>query len=278
VSTSFSELYQQRFGLDPKYPDPIAQDNVLSDILARRTHRRYTDEPIEEPLLERLIACGLSASAKSDLQQASIVVVRDSEAQASIGSWIPSMPWVASAPRLLIFCGDHRRTRTLFSERKWDFPNDNVDMFMNAAIDAGLVMQTLTLAAEAAGLGCCPISEVRTHIEPLSSLLALPDYVFPICGLCIGYPAQQGFVSMRLPPSLTVHDDTYDDQGLAGKITDYDERRNARFSLPADRQREPERFGTAQLYGWSEDKARQYATPHRGEFKRYLHARGFALD
>lgn len=188
------------------------------------------------------------------------------------------MPWIATAPLLLVFCGDNRRLRTIFNERDREFPNNSVDMFMNAAIDAGLVMQTFTLAAEAAGLGCCPISEMRTHIEPLSEMLELPDYVFPICGLCVGYPAQEGFVSMRLPPSLTVHDDTYNDDDMAAKIADYDVRRDERFSLPADRQRDVERFGVADFYGWSEDKARQYATPHRLGFRAYLNKRGFDLE
>ena len=148
---------------------------------------------------------------------------------------------------------------------------------MNAAVDAGLVMQTFTLAAEAVGLGCCPISELRTHIDVLTDLLKLPEYVFPIAGLCVGYPAQTGFISMRLPPSLTVHYDEYDDSEMVEKIHDYDVRRDARFSLPADRQRDVERFGQAEFYGWSEDKARQYATPARPEFKAYLKRRGFGL-
>ena len=278
VSDTFSGLYEQRFGSKPTHAQPLPIDDALGAILSRRTHRRYLPDPIEEPLLERLLSAGLSASAKSDLQQASVVVVDDEAKRAEIASWIPSMPWIAQAPRFLVFCGDHRRLRIAFSEREVEFPNDNVDMFMNAAVDAGLVMQTFILAAEAVGLGCCPISEVRTHIDALSDLLALPDWVFPISGLCVGYPAQTGYVSMRLPPSLTVHRDAYDNAQLAEKIADYDQRRDARFSLPPDRQRDVDRFGVADLYGWSEDKVRQYATAHRTGFQSYLKDRGFALD
>ena len=278
MSESFSMLYEQRFGLPPEHPEPLDCDPALAGILARRTHRRYRPDPIDGPLMERLLACGVSASAKSDLQQASIVVVDDRAKQAEIGRWLPSMPWITTAPRFLVFCGDHRRLRIMFATRGREFPNDNVDMFMNAALDAALVMQTFILAAEAVGLGCCPISEVRTHIDALSGLLELPDHVFPICGLCVGYPAQTGYMSMRLPPALTIHHDRYDTTDTVGRIDDYDRRRDARFRLAADRQREVERFGVAPFYGWSEDKARQYATPHRRGFKAYLQARGFALD
>lgn len=278
MSDNFTDLYKQRFGLLPTHSGHSKEDTALAGIVRRRTHRRYQPQPVEESLLERLLTAGLSASAKSDLQQASIIIVDDPDKRAEISSWIPSMPWIAEAPRFLVFCGDHRRLRIAFAERELEFPNDNVDMFMNAAIDAALVMQTFILSAEAVGLGCCPISELRTHIEALSALLDLPEHVFPISGLCVGYPAQEGYVSMRLPPTLTVHRNSYDNDELANKIADYDQRRDARFSVPPDRQRDVERFGLAKLYGWSEDKVRQYSTPHRTGFKQYLRARGFALD
>ena len=73
-------------------------------------------------------------------------------------------------------------------------------MFMNAAVDAGLVLQAFITAAEALGLGCCPISVVRNHVEKVAALLELPPGVFPVAGLCVGYPRQPGWTSMRLPP------------------------------------------------------------------------------
>src|SRR2546429_332888 len=82
---------------------------------------------------------------------------------------------------------------------------------MPAAVDAGLVLQGFIPAAAALRLGCCPISVVRNHVEKLAELLALPAGVFPVAGLCVGYPSQTGWSSMRLPPALTVHTDRYDD-------------------------------------------------------------------
>ena len=49
--------------------------------------------------------------------------------------------------------------------RGHDFANDNLDSFVNATADAALAMGGFVAAAEAAGLGCCPISLVRNHIE-----------------------------------------------------------------------------------------------------------------
>ena len=78
--------------------------------------------------------------------------------------------------------------------------------FLTPTVDAALVMQTFILAAETAGLGCCPISALRNHADAVARILELPEKVFPVAGLCIGYPAAEGFVSMRLPLAVTVHD------------------------------------------------------------------------
>ena len=281
MTTTVARCIEQRFGLPPGEGVRDAPEGpgepALVRILERRTHRRYRDEPIGEALVEVLLACALSASSKSDLQQASIVRVRDPARQAEIASWLPAMPWIAEAPLFLVFCGDNLRLRRASALRGKPFPNDSVDMFMNAAVDAGLALQTFTLAAEAAGLGCCAISEVRTHIERLTELLALPAGVFPVAGLCVGWPAREGFVSMRLPPALAVHEDAYDATDLEAKIDAYDRRRDARYRIPADRQREVDRFGAADFYGWSEDKSRQYSRPARPGFRAYLRGQGFAL-
>ena len=41
---------------------------------------------------------------------------------------------------------------------------------------------------------------------------------------------------------------------------------------------EGRRFGRAEFYGWSEDKARQYANPERADFGAYAKRRGFRLE
>jgi nitroreductase len=55
------------------------------------------------------------------------------------------------------------------------------------------------------GPGCCPISVLRNDTDAVADILGLADKVFPIAGLCAGYPAVAGHVSMRLPPKATVH-------------------------------------------------------------------------
>ena len=274
---TIADLIQDRFGLPTEAGRSLPAEGTVAEILSHRIHRRYKPDPVSDETLEIALAAALSAPAKSDLQQVAVVVVRDKTRQATIAGWIPDMPWIGQCPVFLVFCGDHRRMRRVAELRAKPYVNDTLDMFMNAAVDAGLVMQNFVTAAEAMGLGCCQISVVRDHVEKLSDLLALPAGVFPVASMCLGYPAQAGWISMRLPPALTVHTDRYDDSKMPALVEDYDRRREARHATPRESQRLPDRWGYAERYGWSEDKARQYSVPQRHSFGPYIRRQGFGL-
>lgn len=81
---------------------------------------------------------------------------------------------------------------------------------------------------------------------------------------------------MRLPLGLTLHEERFEDGDLGQQIESYDRRRAA--LRPYRSQRQPERFGQVEFYGWSEDKARQYESPQRADFGAFVRAKGFHLD
>jgi FMN reductase [NAD(P)H] len=262
-----------RFGYDFDLGGEDAEDNLwIRQVLLRRTQRRYDSRAVPESVVRLILAAAFSTSSKSDFQQASVIRVEDRGQRDKLAALLPDMPQIGNAPLFLVFLGDARRL-----ERITQHPvvNSTLEGFFNATVDAALAMQTCILAAETLGLGTCPISHLRNHARAVGDILALPDKVFPVAGLCLGYPAQQGFISMRLPPEATVHRDRYDDGAIAA-VEAYDRRRDARHSLK-DRQKSPEIFGTAEFYGWSEDKARQAMTAEGAGFAAWLQAHGFDL-
>jgi FMN reductase [NAD(P)H] len=271
IQAALNARFGEDFAVDPALPGL----DELARIAAHRVHRRFLAKDVPADLLRLLCACALSAPSKSDLQQADIVHVSDRVKRNAIADLIPDNSWVRSAPEFLVFCGNNRRTRQVAEQRGKPFANDHLDAFMNAAVDAGIVMTTFIHAAEAAGLGCCPISSVRNRAQAVSDLLGLPDWVFPVAGLCVGYPAEAGSITSRLPLDVTVHIDHFDETGIASKIDGYDRRRAAR--QPYTKQRGVERYGNAEFYGWSEDKARQYAVPQRADFGAFIRSKRFNL-
>lgn len=265
----------ERFGAPISVGPDLPGMDELARIAGHRSHRKYTAQAIDPALLRLLFACALSAPSKSDLQQADILHVADRLKVKAIVDLIPDMPWINHAPVFLVFCGNNRRIRQVGEWRGKPFANDHLDHFMNAAVDAGIVMTTFIRAAAAVGLGACPISAVRNHPHDVSRLLELPDWVFPVAGLCVGYPAEAGRISARLPLEVSVHVDRYDETNIKEKIGAYDRRRHE--LQPHRKQRHAERYGTAEFYGWSEDKARQYAVPERADFGAFIRNKGFSL-
>jgi nitroreductase len=278
MSASYEAEWRARFGDDAGLPQDAPEIAWLRQVLLRRTHRRYAERPVPEPLLRLLLAAAVSASSKSDFQQTSVVRVEDRAQRDRLAALAPDMPWIGTAPLFLVFCGDARRLEGIGELRGHAVENGKLEGFFNAAIDAALVLQTFVLAAETAGLGCCPISALRNHADKVAAVLCLPDKVFPVAGLCVGYPAAAGYVSLRLPLAVTIHSDRYDDARLGAAVDAYDAARNARYAIPREQQRSPEVFGHAAFYGWSEDKARQATMPEGQSFPAYLRARGFNLD
>ena len=270
-------LWRDRFALDNPALQGANPDPAVERLLAHRTQRLYTEDPVPEAVLDTLLAAGLSAASKSDMQQVSLIRIADRAVRERIGALIPAMPWIVQAPEFFIVCGDNRRIRRVCALRGLAYANDTMDAVLNAAIDAAIVMQQMVCAAEIMGLGCCHISHVRDHVDEIAEMLAIPDHVFPIAGLCVGYPAREGFVSVRLAPSATVHVDRYDDSRLADEVDGYDRRRDARYAIPPEKYKHAERFGTPEFYGWSEDKARQMAVDDSPTMRAYLEKAGFAL-
>jgi len=272
IQRALFERFGERFAVDGRLPGL----DDLAGLAGRRVRRRFLNRDISEDVLRLLCACALSAPSKSDLQQADILTVRDNERRGAIADMLPEMPWVREAPVFLVFLANGRRTPRLAALRGKPFPNDHLDLFFNATVDAAIVLATFLRAAEAAGLGCCPISVIRDRAREVSELLSLPEKVVPVAGMCVGWPAEEGGISPRLPLTTTLHSERFDEGDLAAQVDDYDRRRAA--ARPYRNQRDAARFGRAEFYGWSEDKARQYAVPQREGFGAYVRAQGFHLD
>jgi len=272
IKAALKNRFAEDFSVDPT----LSGLDELERIANHRCHRHYLARPIEPSLLRLLCACALSAPSKSDLQQCDIVIVNDADIRRAIVSTIPEMPWIENAPAFLVFIANGERLPLISQARGKPFPNDHLDQFFNAVVDASIVMTTFMRAAAAVGLGFCPISAIRDQPRVVSAALKLPERAIPVAGLCLGWPAIAGEITPRLSLRTTVIEDSYGPRDTVGEIDAHDRRRAER--RPYRRQRNVDDWGEARFYGWSEDKARQYAEPTRGDFGRFVREKGYRLD
>src|ERR1041384_4281690 len=248
-----SSALQRRFGANDAHLDiPSDAPQLHRQLAARGVVRAFSTDPVPYQLLHRLCALALSSPTKSDLQQRDIIVVDDAELKHRILSPLAEGPtgqaWLKDTPVLLVFCGNNRRQRLWHEWRGKPFADDHLAAFFHASVDAGIPLSAFVLVAEAQGLGTCPISVIRNRAAEVSKLLGLPQHVFPVAGLGVGWPARAARQSMRLPLDVTVHRNGYREEGLRDAIEDYDRRREA--AQPYREQRSVETFGKAASYGW----------------------------
>ena len=82
---------------------------------------------------------------------------------------------------------------------------------------------------------------------------------------------------MRLPPSVVVHRERYDDSALETEVNASDQRRNAREPVAAGSLKNNDVYPPRDGVGWSENVARQLSVPERFGFSTYLKTKGFDL-
>lgn len=187
----------------------------MQTINTRRSIRRYQDKDVDNTLLTRLIKEAERTQTMGNLQLYSVVVTRSKEQKAKLAPAHFNQPMVTGAPVVLTFCADYRRT-TLWAEQRHATPGyDNPLSFVNAMTDALLFCQTFCNLAEEEGLGCCFLGTTVYQPQSIIDTLQLPELVFPVATITLGWPDENPPLSDRLPVSTIIHEETFHDYSAA---------------------------------------------------------------
>ena len=90
-----------------------------------------------------------------------------------------------------VYCADLQRSAAACVAEGGTFSAGMTEHFIIATVDVALSAQNAVVAAESLGLGICYIGGIRNNPAEVSALLELPEQVYPVFGLCLGYPAQK---------------------------------------------------------------------------------------
>ena len=88
---------------------------------------------------------------------------------------------------------------------------DDLMAFMNASMDTLLVAQTFCTLAEEVGLGICYLGTTTYNPQMIIDALRLPELVFPLTTITVGYPDGIPAQVDRLPLEAAVHEEMYHD-------------------------------------------------------------------
>ena len=241
--------------------------NTTIDLLnGHRSIRRFTDTPIAVDLLERLIGAAQAAASSSFLQGVTIIRVTDDDRRRALREVAGCQRYIEEAPEFLVFCADLSRSMRCCEMHGGKAAEGLTEQFIIATVDTALYAQNLVVAAESAGLGICYIGALRNDPARVTEILELPQQVYPVFGMCLGYPDQDPEVKPRLPLSVVLKENGYHTTGEAEAIAAYDERMRAYYAARTDNQK---------AQGWSEQMAGLLGREGRPHMLEFLRSQGF---
>lgn len=149
-------------------------DERLAVIFARRSIRRYTDEPVDETDLQALLEAGMAAPSGSNRKPWRFVVVTDRETLCALAEAHPYGKMLAGAGAAVAVCGDP-------AVSEWWVQD------CSAATENILIAATM-LGLGAVWLGCYGRPERE---GPIRDVLGIPDSIKVLSLLSIGHPAEE---------------------------------------------------------------------------------------
>ncbi len=213
--------------------------DVVDAIRKRRAVRRYTDQPVSDQVVDRLLRLALSAPTGSGAQSWALLVVRDPEVRREVAEIIidgattyfsimrtpadgatedEHLEWARGYAEQILPTYRHvpvwivgitvPRRRYPAEVSDWGRDDD--------LISVAFAMENLMVAARAEGLGTVPTTAfMRFEERRMRELLGLTDEVTPVIITPLGYPEE--FPAGK-PPALArtfkpwkslVHDDRW---------------------------------------------------------------------
>ena len=237
-------------------------------LLSHRSIRAFTDEPVDDDTLRAIVRCGTAAATSSNLQATTVIRIGDPATRARIAEIAGGQRHIETAGAFTVWCADVRRAGAASARHGVEMTTGMTEQFVIATVDVALAAQNAVVAAESLGLGICYIGAIRNDPATVAELLALPDHVYPVFGLCIGHPAQDPEVKPRLPVDVVLHDEVYRSDGLDEALDAYDETMRTYYRT---------RSGGTKDSSWSEEMARLLDGERRPHMRRFLADRGFEM-
>ena len=197
--------------------------NETIDVL--RSHssvRSFKDEPVPQEVIDTILECAQRAPTSSNLQNCTIIQVESREKRTALMEYSGGQPWLVKAPLVLLFCADlYRCHKTLAPADKHVL--HNAELFTVAVTDAALAAQKALIAAQACGLGGVVVGGVRNETAKMAALFDLPELVFPMFALCLGYPEKVPVQRPRFPRHFIYAVDRYPGLPAEEDLRDYDD-------------------------------------------------------
>ena len=243
--------------------------NKVMELLKSHTSvRKFTDKLVDEKLLHQIIQSSQYASTSNHIQAYTIIRVKDQNKQQTLAKLAGNQPYVEDCPIFLVFCADLNRLGKACTMNNETIESNSTEVFIMATVDTALVAQNIMVAAESAGLGGVYIGGIRNNPQDVCDLLQIPHHVYPVFGMCLGYPEKINGTKPRLPLSLVLKEDTYSTDGDEEQLKEYDDLISHYYK---------DRTNNKRSNTWTEGIATFLKAKQRPHMKAFLQSKGFEM-
>ncbi|NLK01131.1 MAG: hypothetical protein GX318_07840 [Clostridia bacterium] len=255
---------------------------VLDAILNRATVRSYLDKDVSDEIIEKLAKAAQQAPFTG--QMYAFIYTKDQEKRDILSEEFGH--FIAEAPVFILFCMDFRKLEKFIAYKGRENASSDIQMLFLGIQDVAYAAANWVTAAEALGLGTCYFGRVPLFASQMSEMFNLPDRVYPVVGMAMGYPAVKPNPRPRIPTSCVLFKDEYKDlseEEVAEAMTHMDaglirEGYYKKLSAKIPRPENGEDTVGYDSYGWSEHISRKYARQAESErLKEMLVSKGITL-
>lgn len=243
-------------------------NETINLLKAHKSIRKFKNQYIEEEKIKEIIECAQSASTSSFIQAYSIIRVEDKNKRKSIAALAGNQVYVEECPLFLVFCGDLNRHKIACEMNEKTMEEGYTESFILATVDATLAAQNALIAAESLGLGGVYIGGIRNNPLEVSNILNLPSNVYPVFGMCLGYPDDNPDKKQRLPLEIILKVDEYTCEEDIEKLKEYDESIKDYYIKRTDGKRSDT---------WTNQISNIMSKPQRPHMKKFLENQGFKM-
>ncbi|MHA1212000.1 MAG: nitroreductase family protein [Candidatus Heimdallarchaeota archaeon] len=189
---------------------PETKYDLFKVIDNRRSIRKFLDKEIPDEVIEKILHAGIRAPFA--YQITTIVYTKDKEKMKEV----KRMGIYPSTKLFMVFFIDFNRMEKIVQQRGYNYDCDDSMLLWLGVQDVSLVAENLILAADALGLGSVLLGGAPFMGEQITSIFKTPKKVFPVVGLCLGYPDPEHTMNVR--PRFPLKQCTFEDE-----YTDYSE-------------------------------------------------------
>jgi len=186
---------------------------LLQVLFDRKSIRNFKTTLIADEAAEKIVEAGQRAPSACNLQTYSVVWVKNEEIREKVWNACFAPKDIRKAPLLFVICADVRRLIKVLDYLGHDHclkHGQGYALKLMSIIDATLVAENMTIAAECYGLGSVFIGSALANKKVIEAL-NLPRGVLPLTLLCIGYSNEQPPIRPRWSLKSILHVDKYRD-------------------------------------------------------------------